>query len=187
MLVTLSAYPFFLALLAAFLAEVSATLIRRVAATFGNWLYWLAGVLSAIAASCLIWSYLWALSLADANQRADTLLAVLGSGIVLVGGFFLVWALVALGAQTFVARPGSRLVKHGPYKHIRRPMGVAVALLGIGGATALGATPLWVWSAAWFLLSLPQFELEEWELRTRLPLGETYLEQTQRYLPRRTI
>lgn len=65
MLVTLSAYPFFLALLAAFLAEVSATLIRRVAATFGNWLYWLAGVLSAIAASCLIWSYLWALSLAD--------------------------------------------------------------------------------------------------------------------------
>ncbi len=185
MAATLSTYPFFLALLAAFLAEVSATLIRRVAATFGNWLYWLAGVLSTIAAGCLIWSYLWAISLAETNHSAHMLLTVLGSAIVLIGGSVLVWSLITLGAQTLLAAPRSRLIKHGPYQHLRRPMGVGVGLLGIGAAMALNASTLWVWSAAWFLLSLPHFELEEWELRTRLPLAESYLERTPRYLPHR--
>lgn len=182
---TLSTYPFLLAVLAAFLAEVSSTLLRRVAATFGNWLYWLAGVLSTIAAGGLIWSYLWALSLANFDKRPHALLVVLGALVVLAGVSILIWSLVTLGAQSILPLPRSHLISYGPYKYLRRPMGVALGMLGVGAAMALGASALWVWSAAWFLLSLPLFELEEWELRARLPLADGYLERTPRYLPRR--
>jgi protein-S-isoprenylcysteine O-methyltransferase Ste14 len=181
----LSSFPFFLALLAAYLAEVSATLLRRVAATLGTWLYWLAGALSTIAAGCLIWSYLWALSLADPGQKPHPFLQALGALILLAGGSLMAWSMISLGAQTLFAIPGSRLVRGGPYQYVRRPMGIALILLGIGGAIAFHVGPLWTWTGAWFLLSLPVFELEEWEMRSRLPHAHSYLEHTRRYLPRR--
>lgn len=181
----LTTYPFTLAIVAASLAEISATLIRRVAETFGRWLYWVAGVLSTVAAGCLVWSYLWALSLAEAVQPAHTLLAVLGAGLILYGCLLLGWAALALGIQALLAVPRARLVMHGPYRHLRRPMGAAATLMGLGAALASNAGALWVWTVSWFLLSLLVFELEEWELKARLAGAETYLERTPRYLPRR--
>jgi protein-S-isoprenylcysteine O-methyltransferase Ste14 len=185
MVETLTTYPFILAIAAATLAEISAILIRRVAEILGMWLYWVAGVLSTVAAGCLVWSYLWARSLSEAAQPAHTLLAVLGAGLILFGGLLLGWSSLALGIQALIVLPRASLVRHGPYRHLRRPMGAAALLLGVGAALALNAGTLWVWTVSWFLLSLPVFELEEWELRARLAGAEAYLERTPRFIPRR--
>jgi protein-S-isoprenylcysteine O-methyltransferase Ste14 len=182
---TLSAYPFVLALLAAGLAELSAILLRRVASTIGRWLYWLAGLLSLVAAGSLIWSYTWAMSISPTSPWGNALTQALGAILLLAGGGLLLWSLATLGVQSLLAQETSRLISHGPYRFLRRPMGFAVGLLGIGGALTSASPAMWVWFFGWLILSQPLFELEEWELRARLAGADEYLRRTPRYLPRR--
>ncbi|MFN2147980.1 MAG: methyltransferase family protein [Anaerolineales bacterium] len=182
---TLSAYPFVLALLAAGLAELSAILLRRVASTIGSWLYWLAGLLSLVAAGSLIWSYTWAMSISPTSPWGNALTQALGAILLLAGGGLLLWSLATLGVQSLLAQETSRLISHGPYRFLRRPMGVAVGLLGIGGALTSASPAMWVWFFGWLILSQPLFELEEWELQARLAGADEYLRRTPRYLPRR--
>jgi protein-S-isoprenylcysteine O-methyltransferase Ste14 len=181
----LSSYPFVLALAAAALAELSAILIRRVGSTLGTWLYGLAGALSAIAAGCLIWSYTWAMGIAPETSWGNVLTQALGVLLLLAGAGLLLWSFASLGVQSLIANQQSVLVSRGPYRWIRRPMGAAVGLLGIGGALVNGSPAMWIWFFGWLVLSQPLFELEEWELLTRLPGGADYLQRTPRYLPRR--
>lgn len=181
----LSSYPFILALMAAALAELSAILMRRVASTLGIWLYGLAGALSVVAAGCLIWSYTWAMSIAPDPPWGSVITQALGALLLLVGAGLLLWSLATLGVQSLIARRDSVLISHGPYRWIRRPMGAAVGLLGVGGALVNGNPAMWIWFFGWLVLSQPLFELEEWELLTRLRGAGEYLRRTPRYLPRR--
>jgi len=185
MAAALSSYPFVLALLAAGLAELSAILLRRAAPTFGPWLFRAAATLSVIAAGSLVWSYTWAMNLRPAEPWGSALTQALGAIILLLGGMLLLWSFGTLGVQSLVAHEQARLVTHGPYRLLRRPMGAAVGLLGIGGALTVGSPAMWVWFFGWLVISQPLFELEEWELLSRLQGAQDYLERTPRYLPSR--
>jgi protein-S-isoprenylcysteine O-methyltransferase Ste14 len=182
----ISSYPFILALLAAGLAELSAILMRRAAPTLGRWLFWLAGLLSLVAAGSLIWSYTWAMSITPLSPWGNALTQALGAILLLTGVGLLLWAFGTLGVQSLIAQEGSRLVTHGPYRLLRRPMGAAIALLGIGGALTSGSPAMWVWFFGWLILSQPLFELVEWELLSRVDGAQEYLQRTPRYLPRRS-
>jgi protein-S-isoprenylcysteine O-methyltransferase Ste14 len=185
MAAALSSYPFVLPLLAAAIAELSAILLRRTAATLGRRLFWVAGFLSSVAAGSLIWSYTWAMSITPVTPWGSALTQALGGIVLLAGGGLLLWSFATLGVESLVANERSRLVSHGPYRFMRRPMGAAIALLGIGGALTNGGPVMWIWLFGWLILSQPLFELEEWELRTRVNDAEAYLRRTPRYLPRR--
>ena len=181
----ISSYPFMLALLAAALAEFSAILVRRTAPMIGKWLWGLAGILSALSAAGLIWSFIWALSMQPPQpQPPAVVLQAIGMLIVVPGGILLIWSLISLARQTFYAGPGARLVTKSPYDYLRRPMGVGIGLIALGLAVLTGSQASWVWLLTWAILSPLLFELEEWELKMRLPGAEDYFSRIPRYLPR---
>ncbi|MEA1977313.1 MAG: methyltransferase [Chloroflexota bacterium] len=181
----ISSYPFVLAFLAAALAEFSAILVRRTAPMVGKWLWGLAGVLSALSAAGLVWSFIWAVVTQPAQlQPPAVVFQVIGMLIVVPGGILLIWSVIALARQTFYAWPGARLVTKTPYEYLRRPMGVGIGLVALGLALLTNNPAGWVWLLAWAILSPLLFELEEWELKMRLPGAEDYFNRTPRYLPR---
>ena len=181
----ISSYPFVLALLAAALAEFSAILVRRTAPMIEKWLWGLAGILSALSAAGLIWSFIWVLSMQPPQpQPPAVVFQAIGMLIVVPGGILLIWSLISLARQTFYAGPGARLVTKSPYDYLRRPMGVGIGLIALGLAVLTGSQASWVWLLTWVILSPLLFELEEWELKMRLPGAEDYFSRTPRYLPR---
>ena len=180
----ISSYPFVLALLAAALAEFSAILVRRTAPMGGKWLWGLAGILSALSAACLVWSFIWAVSLQTVQKSSSPAgFQVIGMLIVLPGGALLVWSVIALARQTIYAWPEARLITESPYNFLRRPMGVGIGLIALGFALLTNNQASWVWLLVWAIISPLLFELEEWELKMRLLGAENYLNRTPRYLP----
>lgn len=181
----ISSYPFVLALLAAALAEFSATLVRRMAPTVGKWLWGLAGILSALSAIGLVWSFIWAASV-QTSQRPPppVIFQAIGMLIVVPGGVLLVWSVISLARQTIYAWPGARLVTESPYDYLRRPMGVGIGSIALGLALLTNSPANWAWLLAWAIISPLLIELEEWELKMRLPGVEDYFRRTPRYLPR---
>jgi len=181
----ISSYPFVLALLAAALAEFSAILVRRTAPMIGKWLWGLAGILSALSAAGLVWSFIWAVSVQPAQlQPPAVVFQVIGMLILVPGGILLIWSLISLARQTLYTWPGARLVTKSPYDYLRRPMGAGIGLIALGPALLTNNQSSWVWLLAWAILSPLLFELEEWELKMRLPGAEDYFNRTPRYLPR---
>ncbi len=181
----ISSYPFVLALLAAALAEFSATLIRRTAPMFGKWLWGLAGILSALSAAGLVWSFIWAVSVQSPQLQPPAVISqVIGMLIAFLGGILLIWSASSLARKTFYAWPGASLVTESPYDYLRRPMGVGIGLIALGLALLTNNQASWVWLLVWAILSPLLFELEEWELKMRLPGAEDYFSRTPRYLPR---
>lgn len=181
----ISSYPFVLALLAAALAEFSATLVRRMAPTIGKWLWWLAGILSALSAIGLVWSFIWAVSVPTLQRPPPPIIfQAIGTLIVVPGGILLVWSVISLARQTIYAWPAARLVTESPYDYLRRPMGVGIGSIALGLALLTNSQANWVWLLAWAIISPLLFELEEWELQMRLPGTEDYFRRTPRYLPR---
>jgi len=181
----ISSYPFVLALLAAALAEFSAILVRRTAPMVGKWLWGLAGILSALSAAGLVWSFIWVVAMQPPqHQPPAVVFQAIGMLIVVPGGIFLIWSLISLARQTFYAWPGARLVTKSPYDYLRRPMGVGIGSIALGLALLTSSQASWVWLLTWAILSPLLFELEEWELKTRLPGAEDYFSRTPRYLPR---
>lgn len=181
----ISSYPFVLALLAAALAEFSAILVRRMAPTVGRWLWGLAGILSVLSAAGLVWAFVWA-AVAQTPQRPplSVVFQAIGMLVVVPGGALLAWSVISLARQTFYAWPGARLVTGSPYNYLRRPMGVGIGLIALGLALLTNSQAMWVWLLAWAIISPLLFELEEWELKMRLPGAEDYFCRTPRYLPR---
>ncbi|HUS85445.1 MAG TPA: methyltransferase [Anaerolineales bacterium] len=180
----ISSYPFVLALLAAALAEFSAILVRRTAPMVGKWLWGLAGILSALSAACLVWSFIWAVSLQTVQKSSSPAgFQAIGMLIVLPGGALLVWSVIALARQTIYAWPEARLITESPYNFLRRPMGVGIGLIALGFALLTNNQASWVWLLVWAIISPLLFELEEWELKMRLLGAENYLNRTPRYLP----
>ncbi len=181
----ISLYPFVLALLAAALAEFSAILVRRMAPTIGKWLWGLAGILSALSAIGLVWSFIWAVSVQPPHRLPPPVIfQAIGMLIVVLGGTLLVWSVISLARQTIYAWPGARLVTESPYDYLRRPMGVGIGSIALGLALLTNSQASWVWLLAWAIISPLLFELEEWELQMRLIDARDYLSRTPRYLPR---
>ncbi|MCK5633508.1 MAG: hypothetical protein KAI06_00385 [Anaerolineales bacterium] len=181
----ISSYPFVLALLAAAMAEFTATLVRRSAPTIGKWLWKLAGILSVLSATGLVWSFIWAVSVQTTQQPPPPVVfQAVGMLIVVPGGALLIWSVISLARQTIYAWPGARLITESPYDYLRRPMGVGIGSIALGLAFLTNGQASWVWLLAWAIISPLLFELEEWELKMRLPGVEDYFSRTPRYLPR---
>ncbi len=181
----ISSYPFVLALLAAALAEFSATLVRRMAPSVGIWLWGLAGILSALSAAGLVWSFIWAVIVPTAQHTPPpAVFQMIGILIAVAGGALLAWSVIALARQTIYAWPRARLITASPYTYLRRPMGVGIGIIAFGLALLVNNQANWVWLLAWIIISPLLFELEEWELKMRLPGAANYLSRTPRYLPR---
>ena len=180
----ISLYPFVIALLAAALAELSAILIRRVAPTVGKWLWGLAGLLSVLSAAGLVWSFFWAATYSSPSSPPPVFAQVIGLLLAVSGVALLAWAVISLARQTLYAGPMTRLITKGPYSYLRRPMGAAIGLIALGLALLNNDQANWIWLLVWVVISLALFELEEWELKMRLPGAAEYLSRTPRYLPR---
>jgi protein-S-isoprenylcysteine O-methyltransferase Ste14 len=177
--------PFLFPLIMAFIGQSSAFLMRLTAPNFGNWLHRLADALSLMSGLTLLWSLAW--SLMAQAVRLDVvspLATLLGFAVVVLGAGLTLWSAFTLGGRTFFGSPSDEIVDRGPYGSIRRPMGVGLYLIGIGAALISGKDTVWVWLGVFLVLSLVLFELEEWELRQRIPEAESYLAQTPRFIPR---
>jgi len=180
----ISSYPFSLALIAAALAEFSAILVRRTAPMVGRWFWGFAGILSALSAAGLVWSFIWAVSLRSPQAPPPPVFnQTIGMLIIVPGGVLLIWSLISLGRQTIYAWPRARLITRRPYNILRRPMGVGIGLIALGFALLTNNHASWVWLLVWAIISPLLFELEEWELKMRLLGAENYLNRTPRYLP----
>lgn len=177
-------YPFLLALAAAAFAELSSIMLRRTSSILGARVWYSANALSGVSALGLVWSLVWA-----ANQgrmllpRDQSGLQVLGSLAMMAGAVLIFAAVRVLGSRTLFPARTANLETRPPYRFVRRPIGVGLALLGLGAALVSGSPPLWHWLGVWFILWQPLFELEEWELKARLPRAQAYFAQTPRYIP----
>lgn len=182
MIEALSNYPFLLALLSAMVIELSAILVRRAAQVLGGWLWIVAGGLSMIGSATLVWSFIWANTPATSAIESGSVFSLLVGSVLSLGGVVLLLRpLLILGRQAFLPWPTSQLIKEAPYDAMRRPMvlGMTVLAIGLPLATSQGAG--WIWLGMWFVLAQPLLELEEWELRTRIPEAAAYLDRTPRY------
>lgn len=176
---------FLIPLIMAFIGQTSVYLMRLTAPNFGHWLYRLADVLAVLSGAALLWSLVW--SLMSQAVRLDVispLATLLGFAAVMLGVGLMLWSGFTLGSQTFIGRTSDEIVNRGPYSSLRRPMGVGLYLVGIGAALVSGKDAVWVWLGVYFVLSLLLFELEEWELRKRVPDAADYLAKTPRFIPR---
>jgi protein-S-isoprenylcysteine O-methyltransferase Ste14 len=176
---------FLIPLFMAFIGQSSVYLMRLTAPNFGRWLYRLADILALLSGAALLWSLAWALmSQAVRLDIISPLATLLGFGAVMLGAGLALWSAFTLGRQSFFGRPSDEVIDRGPYGGLRRPMGLGIYLVGIGAALISGKDSVWVWLGAFFVLSLLLFELEEWELRQRLPEASDYLDKTPRFIPR---
>jgi len=180
----LSINPFLLALLAAMLAETCAILIRAVTPSLSRWFWWLANLISLLALVSFLWSFLWAASVHEDFLEVLSVPETIFGVISITGGVsMLLWSFAALGWRSFFAWPTASFETGRAYAHIRRPMFIGTALFFLGVTLLLSRDALWIWMAAWVVLSQPLLELEEWELRLRFPMAKEYYARTGRYLP----
>lgn len=178
---------FLIPLFMAFIGQTSVYLMRITAPNFGRWLYRLADILALLSGAALVWSLAW--SLMSEAVRLDVispLATLLGFASLLLGAGLTAWAAFTLGGRSFFGGPADEVVNRGPYRALRRPMGAGMYLVAIGAALISGKQAVWTWLGVFVVLSLLLFELEEWELRQRMPEASEYLAKTPRFIPRIT-
>ena len=111
-----------------------------------------------------------------------------GVGLAVAGGALIVWAFRNLGknlTDTVVTRRDHTLVTTGPYRWIRHPFYVAVALSTVGNALAAANWFLLAGGIAVFTLLAARTRIEEEQLANRFDGAyRAYLERTGRFLPR---
>jgi hypothetical protein len=176
--------PYLLALLAAMVAETCAILIRAVTPSLSRWFWWLANLISLLALTSFLWSFLWAASMrGDFIEILSVPETILGVLSITGGGGMLLWSFAALGWRSFFAWSTASFETRHAYAPIRRPMFIGAALFVLGVALLLSRDALWIWMAAWIVFSQPLLELEEWEMRLRFPEAKEYFARTRRYIP----
>ena len=112
------------------------------------------------------------------------------AGLVLAGcgGVIGAWALSANRPGNFNVRPDPKqdgvLVRHGPYRHVRHPMYLAVLLFGTG--VTLGFADAWRWGVLALLAIVLHFKarVEERALLALHPDYADYLQRTPALIPR---
>jgi protein-S-isoprenylcysteine O-methyltransferase Ste14 len=60
-------------------------------------------------------------------------------------------------------------------------------LAGLGASLIVATPAAWVCFLIWLVLVSLLQELEDWELRGRIPAARDYHARTRRYIPRRTV
>jgi protein-S-isoprenylcysteine O-methyltransferase Ste14 len=179
-------YPFFFSLLGAAIAGASAFLIRRAALTLGGRLWWVSWAAAAGSSAGFAWSFSWAWGLESKGvSGSQVLLVVLGWAAVLAGIAVGLWGLSALGMRALLPRPTDRLETGPPYRYLRRPMALGGALAGLGASLIVETPSAWLCFLTWLILANLLQELEDWELRGRIPAARDYQARTPRYLARR--
>ena len=105
-----------------------------------------------------------------------------------MGGALIVWAFRNLGrnlTDTVVTRREHTLVTTGPYRWVRHPFYVAVALSMLGNALAAANWFLLVGGVIVFTLLAIRTRIEEAQLVVRFGGAyQTYLDRTGRFIPR---
>jgi len=111
-----------------------------------------------------------------------------GIGLGAAGGALFVWTFPALGknlTDTVVTRRDHSLVTTGPYRFVRHPFYVAVALAMLGNALAAANWFLLIGGAVVFTLLAIRTRIEEAELVARFGEAyEAYMRRTPRFLPK---
>jgi protein-S-isoprenylcysteine O-methyltransferase Ste14 len=178
-------YPFFLPLLAAALAQVSAVFLRRASIVFGSIPWDLSLILSACSIGASVWSMVWSWTLGhSAWGSAYILLRILGWLLALGGALMAVEAVRVRGLSPLRAWPQAKIETRPPYLWIKRPLEVGLILIVLGATLIVHRMAGLVCFGSWLVGNLLLLELAEWELRTRLPEARGYLKRTPRYLPR---
>ena len=112
-----------------------------------------------------------------------------GVGIAVIGGALFVWTFRNLGknlTDTVVTRREHTLVTTGPYRWVRHPFYVAVALSMLGNALAAANWFLLGGGALVFTLLAIRTRIEEAQLLARFGSDyQAYIHRTRRFLPRR--
>jgi protein-S-isoprenylcysteine O-methyltransferase Ste14 len=112
-----------------------------------------------------------------------------GIAIGAAAGALFVWTLPTLGknlTDTVVTRRDHSLVTTGPYRFVRHPFYVAVALAMLGNALAAANWFLLVGGAAVFTLLAVRTRIEEAELVARFGSAYgAYMRRTPRFIPKR--
>jgi hypothetical protein len=181
-------YPFLLALIGGFIVGASAVLLRRASAVLGRIFWYLSWLFSLLSTLSYLWAFYWAwISIDSAEHSINMLLVALGWILLGIGLAIVILGLVALGRRAYLPFPSDRLETRRIYAYIRRPMGLGWMIVGLGATLQVGGVAPWVCYAVWLVLAHISFELEEWELRARIPAAGEYLRQTPRYLPWRRL
>jgi len=111
-----------------------------------------------------------------------------GIGIGAAGGALFIWTLPTLGknlTDTVVTRRDHTLVTSGPYRFVRHPFYVAVALTMLGNALAAANWFLLGGGVLVFTLLAIRTRIEEAELVARFGGAyETYMHRTPRFVPK---
>lgn len=183
--VFLQNFPFLFSLGAAAIAGGSAVLLRRAGLVLGRWPWRLSWAASAGSTAAYAWSFSWAWQL-ETNPvgGAQVIFVVVGWLAVLAGSALGLWGLSTLGWRAVLPRPEDRLEIHPPYAHLRRPMALGAMLAGLGATFIVSTLSAWLCYLVWLALASLLLELEEWELRGRIPAARDYFVHTPRYLPR---
>ena len=186
MLEILLRYPFFFSLIAATIASACAFLLRRAALAFGRWPWQISWAASAGSSAAFAWSFHWAWGLETSTVAGSkVLLVVVGWAAVLAGVALALWGLSALGVRALLPQATDRLETRPPYLYLRRPMALGGILIALGASLIVGTSAAWTCFLAWLVLANLLQELEDWELRGRIPAARDYHARTRRYLPRR--
>jgi protein-S-isoprenylcysteine O-methyltransferase Ste14 len=181
-------YPFFFSLTAAAIAGASAFMLRRAAHTLGRWPWRISWIASAGSSGGFAWSFFWAWDLEkNPVSGPQILLVVLGWTAVLGGIALALWGLSALGMRAVLPRITDRLETGPPYDRLRRPMALGGIVAGLGATLIVETPAAWLCYLAWVFLASLLLELEEWELRGRIPAARDYHARTPRYFPRRVV
>lgn len=183
--ILLTEMPFLLSLFAAFVVGISTVLLRRAAQVYGPSTWRLSWPLSACASAGYLWSFSWAWGWGGSTSRpGNPLLTVLGWLTLLAGIGIGLWGLSALGSRALLPRLSDRLETRPPYRYLRRPMDLGAILALLGVTAIVDTSSAWVCFWTWLALANFSFELEEWELRARIPAARDYMRKTPRYIPR---
>lgn len=178
-------FPFLLSLLAGVLAGVSAVLLRRATLVLGSGLRWLAWLLTACSVAAAALSFVWAWSLYKPPAGSgNPLLTALGGLLGLAGVVLALRALSVRGLRDLYTWPAAKLENRSPYRQVRRPIGLGLMMVALGATLVVDTLPAWVCFFVWLILTHIQLEVEEWEMRLRLPGARDYLKRTPRYVPR---
>jgi protein-S-isoprenylcysteine O-methyltransferase Ste14 len=113
----------------------------------------------------------------------------IGVGLAVAGGVLIVWAFRNLGknlTDTVVTRREHTLVTTGPYRYVRHPFYVAVALSVLGNALTAANWFLLLGGIAVFTLLAIRTRIEEEQLANRFDGAyQAYVHRTGRFVPKR--
>ena len=178
-------YPFLLPLVGGLIVGAGAYSLRRASLILSEKLWPASWLLAGLSTGSFLWSFSWAWGLESSPEGSSRLIVhILGWVSLLAGLSLAMWGLSALGLRAILPRPKDRIETRPPYNYLRRPMALGFILAALGATLVVGTRSAWLCFLVWLAFSQILLELEEWELRSRIPAARGYHERTPRYLPK---